>query len=379
MISDASFKSLDETSRYQAARQLLRMKVLSGELGHGDQLQPELDLCRDTNLSRTTVRKAIADLVAEGLLVRYRGRGTFVSIRRSSVQKKQLALVVCRHAHVAGAHDLLVRGARQAADRLGYQLIVADSRNEEDAALRHAINLNERKVAGTIVVPPQTESPHSTIERVLRALTRAGQRIVVADDLSMDDKVPSVSSQNEESMLTITRHLVARGHRRIAFLTSGRTEAVRERENGFRRAMQEAGLAVPPECFLEVGSRDPARQGLQEVDVFMAMREPPQAVVCLHDLIALNFMRRAEERGWRVPHDVAVTGFDDLPEASRAHPPLTTMHQPLKSIGARAVELLVRQLRGEPLETPHERLPCRLMVRRSCGAEPSPLLSLSHP
>ncbi len=368
MSSPAERTKLDKSGRYQAAKSLLRHKVLSGEIGEGEQLRPELEICRETNLSRTTVRKAIGDLVAEGLLVRFRGRGTFVNIRRSRVQKKQLALMACRHSHVSGAHELLVQGARQAAEDLGYQLAVVDSRNEEEAALRQAMLLNEQKVAGTVVVPPQTISSDAVTDRVVRALVRAGQKVVIADDLSGDDTVPSVSSQNEESMRELTAHLIAKGHRRIAFLTSWRTEAVRERESGFRQAMSEAGLPVRPEYFLEVGGRDPARQGTQEVDVFMAMREPPEAIVCLHDLIAFNVLRRCEERGWRVPQDVAVTGFDDLPGASTAHPPLTTMHQPLKAIGSRAVELLVRQLAGEPIGTVHERLPCRLVVRKSCGS-----------
>ncbi|AHF92038.1 transcriptional regulator [Opitutaceae bacterium TAV1] len=370
MIMDPSteLRNIDEATRYQAAKNMLRRKVLSGEVGHGEQLQPELELCREINLSRTTVRKAIADLVNEGLLVRYRGRGTFVNIRRSPVQKKLLALLLCQAANVSGAYDLLTQGARQAASKLGYQLLLANSQNEEQAALSQAIMLNEHKVAGTIVVPLQTPAPDVSTEQVIRALVRTGQKVIMADGYSGSDDVPSVCSQNREAMYTLTSHLIARGYRRIAFLTSYRVEVVQEREDGFRRAMAEHGLEIPPEYFLEVGSRDPARQGIQEVDVFMAMRKRPEAIVCLHDLIALNVIRRCEERGWSVPRDVAVTGFDDLPQAARSDPPLTTMHQPLRALGTRAVELLVQCLREEPLPVLHERLPCRLIVRQSCGS-----------
>ncbi|MDR1279297.1 MAG: GntR family transcriptional regulator [Opitutaceae bacterium] len=370
MIMDSSTElpNIDEATRYQAAKNLLRRKILGGEVGHGEQLQPELELCREIKLSRTTVRKAIADLVHEGLLVRYRGRGTFVNIRRSPVQKKLLALLLCQNVNISGAYDLLAQGARQAASKLGYQLLLANSRNDEQAALSQAIMLNEHKAAGTIVVPIQTPPPGDATEQVIRSLVRSGQKVIMADGHSDSDEVPSICSQNREAMHTLASHLIARGHRRIAFLTSYRVEAVQEREDGFKQAMAEHGLKILPEYFLEVGSRDPACQGIQEVDVFMAMRKRPQAILCLHDLIALNVIRRCEERGWSVPGDVAVTGFDDLPQSAKSNPPLTTMHQPLKEIGTRAVELLVQCLRGEPLPILHERLPCRLIVRQSCAA-----------
>ena len=216
--------------------------------------------------------------------------------------------------------------------------------------------------------PCASISPDQTTARVIRALKQTGQKVVLVDEYSSDDEVVSVASQNREAMHELTAHLIRLGHKRIAFLTSTRTEVVGEREEGFLRAMKEHGLDVPPEYFLEVAGRDPGKQGAQEIDVFMAMRTPPQAIVCLHDLIALNAMRRAAERGWRVPQDVAIVGFDDLPQAASALPPLTSVHQPLQEAGAHAVQLLVRQLEGEQLRAHHERLPCRLIVRKSCGA-----------
>lgn len=367
-MSSYDLKNCDESNRYLAAKNLIKRMVLSGVVGHNQQLKPELEICRETNLSRTTVRRAIADLVDEGLLVRFRGRGTFVNISRTSSQKKLLALLVCQHTHVSGAYDLLIAGAREAASRHGYQLLLANSHNEAESGIEQAMRLNEHRVAGTIVVPLQTATPDRSTAMVLRALRQAGQKVVLVDEDSDDEGLSSVSSQNREATGALTRHLIGLGHRRIAFLSSTRTEVVREREDGFRQAMEEAGLTVPPEYFLEVAGRDPSLQGRQEIDVFMAMRTPPEAIVCLHDLIALNALRRCAERGWKVPQDVAIVGFDDLPQAATATPALTSVHQPLSEIGARAVEVLIEELKGADAEHRHERLPCRLVVRQSCGA-----------
>jgi DNA-binding LacI/PurR family transcriptional regulator len=369
MFSSLDLKNGDEGTRYLAAKSLIKRMVLTGQVGHNQQLKPELEICEETNLSRTTVRRALSDLVEEGLLVRFRGRGTFVNIRRTASQKKLLALLLCQHTTVSGAYDLLIRGAREMAARRGYQLLLANSHNEAEGGLEQAMSLNENRVAGTIVVPLQTEFPDQSTAAVVRALKNAGQKVVLADEDSPDAELTSVSSQNREAVYELTGHLIGLGYKRIAFLTSTRIEPVKEREEGFRRAMEEAGLPIPPEYFLEVAGRDPGRQGTQEIDMFMAMRTPPEAIVCLHDLIALNALRRCAERGWRVPGDVAIVGFDDLPQAAMAKPSLTSVHQPLTEIGERAVELLINQLEdGEEAGPRHERFPCRLVIRESCGA-----------
>ena len=364
-------QNCDEASRFQAATLLLRRKVLSGEIGHGEQLKPEMELCRELNISRTTVRKAIASLVKEGLLIRQRGRGSFVDFKRDPAQQRLLGFLMYE-SNVVGSTYLLVQGAEQRAAELGYQLLLANSQNSEGPALEQVMRLNQARVAGTIVTPLQTLSPEKATADVLRALRQSDQRVVLVDEFSNDDAIPSISSQNREAMHQLTTYLIERGFRRIAFLSSVRIEGVIEREEGFRMAMEEHGLEVPPEYFLEVASRDTAVQGIQEVDVFMAMRQPPEAIVCLHDLIAFNVLRRCAERGWKVPQDVVVVGFDNLPQAAFCHPPLTTMHQPLLEMGRQAVDLLVRQLRGETLTNHHERLPCRFVIRQSCGSAPAP-------
>jgi len=364
-------QNCDESSRFQAATALLRHKVLSGEIGHGEQLKPELELCRELNISRTTVRKAIAMLVDEGLLIRHRGRGSFVEFKRNPAQERLLGFLMYE-SNVVGSTYLLVQGAEQKAAELGYQLLLANSQNSEGAAMEQVIRLNHARVAGTIVTPLQTLTPGKATADLLRGLRQSDQRVVLLDEFSDDDATPSICSQNREAMHQLTSYLIGLGYRRIAFLSSVRIEGVIEREEGFRMAMEEHGLEVPPEYFLEVAGRDPAVQGTQEVDVFLAMRRPPEAIVCLHDLIAFNVLRRCAERGWKVPHDVAVVGFDNLPQAAFCHPPLTTMHQPLLEMGRRAVELLVRQLQGETLTGHHERLPCKFIVRQSCGADARP-------
>ena len=355
----------NKTTPYNAVRQLLRQRILNGEIGHGNQLTPELQLCLEFNVSRTTIRRAISEIVDEGLLERFRGRGTFVRYKRAASQKRLLALLVCQYRQVPGAYDLLIQGALAQASESGYEVIISNSHDDYDTALRQAMRLNELRAAGTIVTPLQTGQAGRDTDAILQALRGGDQKIVLADTHVPDSDMPSVCSQNREAMHHLTSHLIGQGYRRIAFLTAFPTEATLEREEGYRLAMAEHGLPIPPHYFLRVSSFDPADQGRQMVDVFMAMREPPEAIICLHDLIALNVLDQCKLRGWKVPQEVAVVGFDDLPQSRVSDPPLTTMHQPLHKMGATAMELLINELNGHKQAAKHIRLPCELMVRTS--------------
>lgn len=359
----------DQATRYLRVRNVLRRKVLTGELGDGEQLPPELELCQQLKLSRTTVRKAIGELVKEGLLVRTRGRGTFVRLHRSQVQRRLLGCLAFFIDGVPGAYEVLARGAQRAADEAGYQMLVANSKNDAAWTIEQIIRLNELKASGCIVVPLQGLTTNADMVKVVNSLQRSGQQVVIADSSSFGDLAPSISSQNREGAYELTRHVITNcGRRHIAYLSAGKAGPAVERKDGFLQALREYGVALPPEYMLELAYTEESQRGRQEVDVFMAMRRPPDAIVCQDDLVAINVLRFAAERGWRVPEDVVVVGFDDLPQASVCSPPLTTVHQSLEEMGRVAVQTLIAQLQREELPVMHQRLPCRLVVRGSCGA-----------
>lgn len=358
---------LNKATPYSAAKQMLKHRIMNGELAQGEQLTPELKLCQEFNVSRSTIRRAILELVEEGLLERIQGSGTFVRFRRSASQHRLLALLLCQYENIVGAYDLLLKGAMHQAAERGYEIIISNSRNQSFTGVDQAVRLNERLVAGTIVVPLQSGGQTTALEQIIKILHAGGQKLVLADNHAPDSTIPSICSQNREAMYQLTRHVISQGYRRISFLTSQQIEPVMEREEGFLQAMAESGLEVPPHYFLHVEGGDPRNQGRQAVDVFLAMREPPEAIICLHDLIAHNVIDQCRKRGWRVPDDVAVTGFDDLPQSATWDPPLTTMHQPLYEMGELAVDMLIAQLQGKPVAEPHLRLPCRMVIRESCG------------
>ncbi len=194
---------------------------------------------------------------------------------------------------------------------------------------------------------------------------------VVAIDPHMGPSgIATVDADNDAGAVLATEHLIGLGHRRIAFL-GGREdlESSRLREEGFRSAMAAAGLAVDAELVRVGGYR---REGADRpAHDLLSLPEPPTAVFAANDLMAIATIDAAHDVGLRVPEDLSVVGFDDVPEAVAATPPLTTVAQPIQQMGAEAIGLLVELIAGRQVATDHLRLPTRLVQRGSTAPAPA--------
>lgn len=351
----------------------LRRQILTGGLNPRQKIPSELELCRLHRVSRNTVQRAVLDLVEEGFLTRRQGSGTFVSFRRTREQANLVGVMYPKEPYVqVNAWEGLLAGAQQYANHHGLHVVQMNTQNDPTRSMEAVVQLNEMKAAGTLMIPIPRASDHDLNNESLAALVNSGQSVVLLDtdvEGPYQGKVSCMTSRNFEGTFRATQHLISLGYRRIAFLRGPRRCTTQDRLNGYLAAMRDAGLETPPEYVLKVAEEDVMEQGLQEVDVFLALRNPPQAVVCLHDQIALNVLRRCRERGLRVPQDLAVVGFDDAIHARLADPPLTTIRQDQLKLGYRAMEILHGHLQGTITQPVIEQLPCELIVRESCGAK----------
>jgi LacI family transcriptional regulator len=199
----------------------------------------------------------------------------------------------------------------------------------------------------------------------LAALSRARLPLVVVDPISIaQPDVTSVGSTNFAGGMAATQHLLSLGHRRIAYLggppSSGCNQA---RLNGFRGAMEAAGVPVPKDyVWLREFLYD---DGLAGGAALLDLPEPPTAIFAGSDETALGVMEAARARGLRVPEDLSVVGFDDTQVARLASPQLTTIRQPLREMGAVALRTALQLVAGEKVDSHHVELATRLIVRDS--------------
>ncbi|NUP44395.1 MAG: substrate-binding domain-containing protein, partial [Streptomyces sp.] len=212
----------------------------------------------------------------------------------------------------------------------------------------------------------------SALEPVLHEELRAlGVPLVVVDPAgSTALDVPTIGAANWSGGMAATRHLLSLGHRRIGLIAGPpRLLCSRARFDGHRAALEGAGLSFD-ETLVVPGDFHP-ESGFTGCNALLDLPEPPTAVFAASDQMALGAVEALRRRGLRVPQDMSVVGFDDLPEVRWSAPPLTTVRQPLAGMGKLAVATVLRLAHGGQPESPRVELGTELMVRSST-APPAP-------
>jgi LacI family transcriptional regulator len=185
-----------------------------------------------------------------------------------------------------------------------------------------------------------------------------------------------VDMDGEQAMAAATERLIAFGHARIALLNAPeRFMFARFREAGWRRALRRAGLADR----LLVHGEATEEHGFRLMTALLQAEEPPTAVVCATDRLAVGALHALSFGGLRAGRDVSVIGYDNAPVATYTNPPLTTVEQPVERAGARMVEMLLDLIGGADPAGMAEIWPARLIVRSSDGPCPEPAQSRNRP
>lgn len=256
----------------------------------------------------------------------------------------------------------LARAVEQQARALGYSVIIGNADERADLEDHHVRGLLERRIDGLLVSPAD--------DRSLMTLEAAASHtpMVFVDRWIPGVEVPVVRSDGAEAIRALVAHLHALGHRRIAVITGpAATTTGRERVDAFREALAAYGIALPEEY---VGRGDfQAESGRVATERFLNLPEPPEVVFATDNLMALGALDAIGARGLRVPDDVGLAAFDDIPWFSHTDPPITTIAQPTAELGRAAVRALADLVAGGSASSTV--LPARLVVRRSCG-EPEP-------
>jgi LacI family transcriptional regulator len=253
----------------------------------------------------------------------------------------------------------LAHGVEAAARERGVTMILANSDENEDEEVRLIRVLLQRQVDGLLVVPAGSGS---TAVRLCRT---QGVHLVCLDRRPEDPDVDVVRADSEAGSVELGRLLVRQGHRDMAILTGPAvTMTATARVTGFRRAaVEEAGLPEPRVIHTTYSIEGGHAAALEA----MSAKPRPTALFGANNFIALGALRALRELGIRVPEDVALVSFDDLPEAMVISPFLTVSAQPAQEIGRRGVDLLLDRLKDPDRPFQEVVLPTELVIRKSSG------------
>lgn len=329
--------------------EVLSTRVLAGEFG----------------VSEITVRRDLLELADAGLVQRRHG-GAIRPIRRAEGLRYVGILMVSYEGKFSNPFfNELLEGADSELQKLGYHpafvktFAEASTANQiRDLGQLHAID-------GLLIM--------GGCDNKTTQLWKAVTPYIVATPTVTDPRIDTVMIDSQDGMRQMVHHLARLGHQRIGFVMGQEFEGrVPNRVLGYRAGIVEQKLDADPELLVEsihTVRRLPTEIGQAGARKLMGLPSPPDAIMCSSDLIALGAIRWLQAEGYNVPNDVAVTGFDNLFDASIAYPPLTTVHVHKRLLGRLAAEQLHRRIEnpGDPaLKTI---TPTSLVIRQSCGGE----------
>lgn len=328
------------------------------------------DVARVAGVSVATVSKVVnnrygvAATTAERVLAVVEELGYESSLVARSLRRGSTGVVGVLVDEFEPYSTELLKGISAAVGGTGYELL-AYAGATDGGGMAGWERRSLSRLAGTLVDGAIVVTPSMVLS------TDVAVPVVAVDPHTGPEGTPTVDSDNTTGAREAVEHLLELGHRRIAHL-AGRAdlESARLRELGYRQALEAAGIAVDPALVRVGGYRPdladaPARELLDP-----ASGDRPTAVFAGNDLSAIHLMEVAQELGLRVPEDLSVVGFDNIPESWSSVPPLTTVAQPLHRMGAEALRMLLALLEGGSPE-PHLRLPTSLVQRASTAPPPA--------
>ncbi|MCF6523732.1 LacI family DNA-binding transcriptional regulator [Streptomyces sp. JJ36] len=252
----------------------------------------------------------------------------------------------------------VARAVEDEARAHGYSVIIGNADEQPGLQDHHIRTLLDRRIDGLLVSPTDDSSP------LLAEVGRSALPLVFLDRWIPGADVPVIRTDGHAAVRALVGHLHRLGHRRIAIISGPTTTTTgTERTEAFRAALRAHGLALPAH-YQEQGDFR-AESGRRATARFLDLPEPPDAVFATDNLMALGAMDEIRARGLRVPRDLALAAFDDIPWFLHTDPPLTAIAQPTEELGHRAVRALLELVEGR--EACSVTLSARLVARRSCG------------
>ncbi|MBO2450984.1 LacI family DNA-binding transcriptional regulator [Actinomadura barringtoniae] len=255
----------------------------------------------------------------------------------------------------------LARAVEDEARTLGYSVVIGNADERPDRQDHYVRTLLEQRVDGLLLCPTAEITP------LVRDMVAGGEPLVFLDRTLPGLEVPTVRADGAEAINELVGHLRTLGHRRLAFISGPALLSTgRERTAAFVAALGEHGLAVR-EDYLEAGDFQ-AASGRASAARLLDLGEPPEVIVAGDNLMALGALDEIRARGLRIPADVGLASYDDLPWFTHLDPPLTAIAQPVQALGRRSVRALIERVAGQDVGSVV--LSARLVVRRSCGEPP---------
>jgi len=277
-----------------------------------------------------------------------------------SLRKKRTYTVGLIIEEIGDAYgSIVISGVEACLRQNNYFFLTVIHRHDPSMLRNHSQLLLERGVEGFITIDTSLREPLP-----LPTVSVAGHRVLKG--------VTNIVLDQERGVRVALEHLASLGHRKIAFMKGQPYSSdAEDRWNAVCRTARDLGLEMDPDLIVHLATDDPSPQsGYPYAKQLLARKKPFTALFAYNDLSAIGGIRAIQEEGLRIPHDVSVVGFDDIPWASFQTPSLTTVRQPLDRMGHIAAETLIRMIEKPEDNTSEILIEPTLVIRESTGRAP---------
>jgi len=350
---------------YRQVRDAIVDDIRERRLAPHDQYYSESAAMEKYGVSRVTIRQAYRLLEQDSMLYRAHGKGTYVAPPPVQSVKTVAFLATC--VLQSGVETVMLRSIEEFFDHHDINLIICIHEDSFTKAERYVKRLIQWGADGLIYMGVRSSSAYEKNGELLQAVINAGIPCIQIDRYvdSLAKRIISVRPDNFGGSKAVTAHLLSLGHKRIGFCGSTMSSAVRDRKEGCRAALKEAGLDLRPDMQWDFLSEKDYRSVALQIS---AMNNRPSAIVVVSDDAAFHLIDAVRERGMVVPDDIAIVGFDDYSAYGQPSKGLTTVRVGHWEEGRIAATLLAEMISGVEVDPKPYLIPAELVVRESCGS-----------
>jgi LacI family transcriptional regulator len=256
-------------------------------------------------------------------------------------------------------------GIEEAARAAGYHLLLSSTTMNDEYAVEIFRDLARRRFDGLIIASSfilESEEAQATLDQVR-------QRGLPIVELSENYGVDSVAADYSVATEEVMAYLFSQGHRRIGLIYGiGGREYAEDRLQPYRVSLETAGIEVDAGLMAECGPT--IEDGYQAAKKLLELADRPTAIIAINDLLAMGALRAATDAGLRIPQDLSLVGFDDIPMANYVIPRLTTVSKDARTLGTKAFEVLMARMQSPDLPRQRIQSPARFIIRESTGPAP---------
>lgn len=349
-------------------RQQITWLIANGQLKPGDQLPSIHRMADHLGINLHTVRSAYKKLEGDGLVQIQQGHGTLVLpfdltlLSRSTKDIRSHTVGVIIPSWSNPFYHAFLQGVEEIAEKDQTLLFLCNTHDDPKNAWRDFARLSTKQVDGILIASHDVGSLHSE-----NALDSPRRRLPFVTVDWPGSRGYSVQLDLESASYQATEHLIQHGHRRVGMITVlSESPNVLAINRGYERALQTYGITPDPDITIRVTGwgLECGREGAEQL---LSVSQPPAALFTAADMLALGAMQAIKASGRLIPDDMALTSFNDIPNAALTEPALTTVKAPARQMGREAMKMLQTLIEGKQPVKRTLSLSTQLVVRQSCG------------